>query len=348
MSDLVFKKSAIGSFYNILVSAITLILGFTRTVLLMRLLGVDSFGTIALAIVFSRFILTISSLGLDHALIQKKTPSPDGYSTHFILRVGLSLVSLLFCFGISSFLKLRYEEQLVNIFLVLLTVNLLDSTYATHVVILRRELRFGSLAITNLIASLVMTIFTPLAAYLGAGIWSLVIEQALGSLVRWVSTWIILHPWKLSFHTNMAEARSQLSYGSQVVSGNFLSTILDRFDDFWIGTALGPTALGYYSRAYDLTQYPERILSSPITTVLVPAYASFQEKCQELSKLFFRSSSLLVRIGLLINTIMLLAAPERLDRGGVRRTGSIVSPPLSSTTRTCRGSRPTRSALALG
>ena len=310
MSDSVFKKSALGSFYYIAVTSITMVLGFIRAIALMRLLGVDSFGTISLAMVFSRFVLPFSSLGLDHALLQKKAPSEEAYSTHFILRIGFSIIVGLTCLGISPIMRIGFDDQMVNIFLILLVINLIDSTYATHFVILRREMRFGSLAIINLCTSISMTILTPLAAYLGAGVWSLVLEQALGSIIRWGSAWLIIHPHQLSLRLSSEEARSQLSFGSQVTYGNLLGTVLDRFDDFWVGTTLGSTALGYYSRAYELTQYPERLLSAPITTVFISAYASRREERQELSKLFFRSSSFLVRTGFLISAIMVLTAPE--------------------------------------
>jgi O-antigen/teichoic acid export membrane protein len=310
MSDSIFNKSAIGSFYNISVSGITLILGFTRAVILMRLLGVESFGTISLALFFSKLILPLSSLGLDHALLQKKAPSPDAFSTHFILRIAFSAAVGLLCLGISPVLRIGYDDQLVNIFLVLLIIGLFDSTYATQYVILRREMRFGALAIINLCASVLMTLFTPIAAYSGAGVWSLVIEQALGSIVRWIGIWIFLRPWNISLQLNITEAHSQIAFGSQVVSGNLLGTVLDRFDDFWIGTTLGSTALGYYSRAYELTQYPERIISSPISSVFLSVYASVQDNRQELAKLFFRSSSFLVRAGLWVSALMVIVAPE--------------------------------------
>ena len=310
MSASIYTKSALGSFYNIAVSGITMILGLLRSIALMRLLGVDSFGTISLALVFSRLVLPFSTLGLDHALLQKKAPSEEAYSTHFILRIGFSVLTGLLCLGISPIMRIGLDDLVVNIFIIFLVINIVDSTYATHFVILRREMRLGSLALINLCASIIMTILTPLAAYLGAGVWSLVLEQALGSIIRWGSAWLVLRPFKLSRRLSTAEARTQLSFGSQVIGGNLLGTVLDRFDDLWVGTALGSTALGYYSRAYDLTQYPERILSAPITSVFLSAYAALQEERQELAKLFYRSSSFLVRAGTLLSVIMVLTAPE--------------------------------------
>lgn len=310
MSDPVFRKSAQGSIYSISVSMITLVLGFTRTVLLMRLLGADNFGLITLALFFSKLILPVSSWGLDHALLQKKQASPGDFSTHFILRTGFSLIIGLLCLGISPVLKISYNQLLITIFLIFVLINLLDSTYATHFVILRREMRFGSVAMVNLCASVLMTIFTPLAAFWGAGVWSLVIEQALGSTVRWIGAWVFLRPWKASLLFNVNESHSLIKFGTQVVFGNVLGTILDRFDDFWVGTVIGSSALGYYSRAYELTQYPERILSSPISSVFISAYAALQDKYQDLSKLFFHSSNFLVRAGLLICAVLLTTTTE--------------------------------------
>jgi len=59
-----------------------------------------------------------------------------------------------------------------------------------------------------------------------------------------------------------------------------------------------------------MAQYPERVLATPITSVFFSTYAAVQEDREELSKAFFRSSSFLVRIGLLMAVVLLAAAPE--------------------------------------
>jgi PST family polysaccharide transporter len=59
-----------------------------------------------------------------------------------------------------------------------------------------------------------------------------------------------------------------------------------------------------------MAQYPERVLATPITSVFFSTYAAVQENREELSKAFFRSSSFLVRIGLLMTVVLLATAPE--------------------------------------
>jgi PST family polysaccharide transporter len=59
-----------------------------------------------------------------------------------------------------------------------------------------------------------------------------------------------------------------------------------------------------------MAQYPERVLATPITNVFFSTYAALQENREELSKAFFRSSSFLVRAGLLMAGVLIIAAPE--------------------------------------
>lgn len=312
MSHTILAKSARGSAYNIVVSALTIVLGLTRSVLLMHLLLPEQFGMMTLGLFLMSFLAPLSNFGIDSALVQRETLSDKALSTHFVLRVGLALALLLGGVLLSPLLRVLYANQqaVVNIFLMLLISNLFEATFSTQGVILRRELRFGVIALLNLLASLAMTITAPLLAYLGAGMWSLVAEQVIGPLVRGIALWFVLHPWKVSLGFDREEAQKLFLFGRHIFSSNMLGILLDRFDDFWIGTTLGATPLGYYSRAYDIAQYPERVLATPITNVFFATYALLQNDKKALSQAFFRSSSFLVRAGFLLAAILITAAPE--------------------------------------
>ncbi len=312
MDESTLVKSARGSAYNLTTNAATMVLGFIRSVLLMRLLDPEYFGVIALSLFFTTLISPLSVFGIDNVLIQKKDPSKVSYSTHFILRIILGILVLLLGILFSPLMLRIYEYQkiVVYIFLFLLLFKLLEASYSTQNIVMRRELRFGPLALLNLISSIAMTIVAPLMAYLGAGIWSLVAEQVLGPIIRWIGLWLVLHPWRPSLKFNLGQAKSLLRFGSIYMSSNLLGILLDRFDDFWVGTYLGSRSLGYYSRAYALAQYPERIIATPIVNVFFPTYAAVQNNKTELSKAFFRSSSFLIRTGFLFALVLMVTAPE--------------------------------------
>ncbi|NJN55937.1 MAG: oligosaccharide flippase family protein [Anaerolineae bacterium] len=84
----------------------------------------------------------------------------------------------------------------------------------------------------------------------------------------------------------------------------------DRFDDFWIGRALGPQSLGYYSRSYEAARYPRYVVATPLVTVFYSTYARLQGDRQRLSQAFFRLSNLMVRVSFGFSLIFILMAPE--------------------------------------
>jgi len=301
-----------GATYNVAVSVIIIALSFVRSVLLMRLLMPEQFGVVALALFFMTFLTPFSTFGIDSALIQCQEPREETFATHFILRLTLAGAVLLLGLIISPLLRRIYSDQAIvaDVFLALLAVNVLAASCSTHAASLRRDMRFGPLALLNLISSLAMTITAPLLAYLGAGLWSLVAERVVGPIVRAIGYWGFLRPWHFSLRFDWDEARSFLRFGQHVSLANILGILLDRFDDFWTGTTLGPIPLGYYSRAYKVAQYPERILAKPITSVFFSTFAAVQNDREELSKAFFRSSSYLVRTGFLMTALLVFGASE--------------------------------------
>jgi PST family polysaccharide transporter len=278
----------------------------------MRLLSPEQFGYVALALFFMMFLTHFSTFGLDRALVQRQSPSRETFSTHFVLRLSLSLAVLVLGLLVSPLLRRIYADQVVvvDVLVALLLANVLVASFSTPSARLKRDLRFGAIALLNLLSSIAMTISAPLLAYLGAGVWSLVVEQVIGYLIRWVGLWVVLHPWRFSLHFDWAEAKSLIQFGRHVLFADLLGILLDRFDDFWAGTALGATTLGYYSRAYQIAQYPVRVLATPVTHVFFATYSALQDSEPELTRAFFRSSGFLVRTGFLLAVVLLVAIPE--------------------------------------
>jgi PST family polysaccharide transporter len=308
----VLGRSVKGVTYSVAVSVVTMVLGFARSVLLMRLLGPEEFGHVSLALFFMVYVTHVTTMGLDSALIQRPSLGDRALSTHLTLRTLMALGALVLGLGISPGLRLIYTEQprVVDVLLALLLANVLSASFSTPNAVLRRELRFGALAVMNLVSSLVMTVGAPLMALLGAGVWSLVFEQVAGYVVRWVGLWVVVRPCKPALGLDREEARSMLGFGRRVLLSQFLGITLDRFDDFWAGTALGATPLGYYSRAYEMAGYPARVLATPVTYVFFSTFSALQRDRPGLSRAVSLSSSFLVRVGFLIAAVLLTTIPE--------------------------------------
>lgn len=306
------RRSVQGTLLNAKASSITLITGFARLVLLARLLLPEHFGVITLALFFLSLTSVIRTFGPLQAFIQQQEDSERHIATFTTLRVGLTAVAILLTFLIAPLLQFFYPDQpsLVPVLLVCALFELLRSFNDVAEATLRRKLQFRRLSILDVSGSITMTVVAPAAALAGAGVWALVVERVVGQVIRLFGLWVYRPPLKLSFAVDLQLLRWYFNFGRFVFLNYNLNFLLNRFDDFWVGSILGSSALGYYSRAFESARFPRRILSAPLLDVFFPAFARLQGDREALSKAFFRLCSLIVRMGFLLFGGLALAAPE--------------------------------------
>ena len=305
-------KALRGSVLNIGSSIITSLSGFLRSVLLARLLLPEDFGVVALALFFISLAMQVQRFGLGKAYILRDGDSSASRETFASLHMGLTAVAACLALMATPILVRLYPEQpqLVPILIVLVLFEALDAFNSVAATILAKDLRFRRVAVLGVASSLSMTVIAPLAALAGAGVWALVVERVIGTVIRAIGLWVVKRPWRPRFRIDRSLARWYLKFGSILFANDVQGFFLDRFDDFWTGTFLGTTALGFYSRAYDFARYPRRMLSGPLVKVFLPTFASLQNDRLRLSKAFYRVSSVIVRIGFLVFGTFALVAPE--------------------------------------
>ncbi|MGC9398867.1 MAG: lipopolysaccharide biosynthesis protein [Anaerolineae bacterium] len=312
IGDSIATKTVKGSFFSLGSSAITIVSGFARSVILARLLTPRDFGIVALALFFLSITNQFRDFGFNWALVHRDTDVSVATSTHFVLRVGMTFVMMLLTLAAAPVLNHLYplQPRMISALLVLSLIEFLNAVNSTPNFTLRKKMEFKYLAILDVVSSLAMTIFAPAMALAGLGFWSLVGEQAIAALVRTIGLWGIRRPWRLSLKFDKGIARWYFRFGYFVFLSSSLTFLLDQFDDFWTGTVLGAVPLGFYSRAYEFARYPRRAIANPITRVFFPAYAKLQHDRLRLSKAFYRASSLMIRVGFLLSLVFVLVAPE--------------------------------------
>lgn len=301
-----------GSFFSIGSAAITIVSGFVRSIVLARLLLPEHFGTVALALFFVSLTDSIRNFGFHEALIHRDTDIPKAASTYFVLKVSLTAIIVLLMLALTPLLRTFYpaQPQMISAMIALSFVEIVRAVNSTPDILLRKNLDFKYLALLDVSSSLAMTIVAPAMAWAGFGFWSLVGELAVPVLIRTVGLWVVRRPWRLSLRFDKEIARWYFRFGSFLFLSSSFGFLLDQFDDFWTGTALGATPLGFYSRAYEFARYPRRVIGTPITRVFFPTYAKLQHDRLQLSKAYYRASGLIVRVGFLFSLVFALVIPE--------------------------------------
>ncbi len=306
------RQAFSGSIASFAASAVTITLGVARSLLLLKLLRPDDFGVATQALFFVGLTALIRLPGMDRGIVHREEVSQSTLSSWFTLRMSTLGGSLLLMALLTPLIARFYPDMplLGPVILAFLAINVVAGLSAVQEVIHSRDLHFKRIAWANALSAIAMTVITPYLAWRGWGVWSLVAERFIGQFTRMVVFWSSRHMWFPHLGWNKTEVRWLRDFGLKGMANANLSYALNRFDDFWVGTFLGKTALGYYSRAYELARYPRRLAANPLLTVFFPTFARLQTDREKLSKAFTRSSAIIIRFGLWVSLLFILLAPE--------------------------------------
>ncbi len=304
-----------GSAYSVAASLATMSLGFLRTLLLLRFLGPEAFGVMGMAMVYAAAALQLVDWGLDQGVLHRQARDRPTLATYGWLRMGTVATAALALFLAAPILGALYPRmpELPAVLRGMSLVVLLQGLSFIQETMMSRDMRFDRRALVDVAAAATMTVVAPYLAWRGWGVWALVAEQASGIGVRALLTWGPLRMWRPHRGWDPEIARWFVRFGGPLwLSGN-IQFLLERFDDFWVGTVLGQEALGLYARAFEFAQYPRRVVAGPLVLVLTPAFARLQGDRRRLSQAFYRGAYVLLRASLLLSGAMAIALPELLQ-----------------------------------
>lgn len=264
-------------------------INFVVTIILANLLNPQDFGLIGIVTVFVGFISVFSNLGLGSALVQRKNINEVQISTLFWINMmggaASALIIVLAAYPISLFYK---EPLLINLTLTLSLNFLITPFYQINRKLLEKELRFQAIAIISIIGILVSGLAGVLAAFLGFGVWSLVI-QSISLNLSYLALFQLMKNWTPHFMFDFGSCTRLIRFGLNMV-GIRLTAYLERnIDILLIGKLLGATQLGYYALAYRVMFFPIRQISYTFTDVLFPIFSKVQDELSVIQNGYLKS-----------------------------------------------------------
>lgn len=291
MSESIAKKAIKGTVWSACDRFGVMALQFAVNLILARLLTPTDFGTIGLLYIFMAVSQTFIDGGFGSALIQKKNPTETDYSTIFYwnILIGLFFYGILFISAhwISDFYHLPI---LSNILKVLGCSLVLYGMNAIQVNRLQKQLKFNTLAKTNISSYLMSASMTIFLAYNGYGVWSLVAMAICQPAFRIIFLFILTH-WHPRLAFSVQSLKELLSFGGYLLIGNLLESIFKNIQGLIIGRKFSAAQMGYYSQADKLDQIVSYSIPQVISSVMYPVFSQYQddkERLRELMKYDFR------------------------------------------------------------
>jgi PST family polysaccharide transporter len=266
------------------------------TVVLARLLIPADFGLVAMVTAITGLGQAFADLGLSEATIQHPEITHDQVSTLFWINVGIGLALTTVTVSLGPVLAWFYREpRLIGITLLVSLTFLICGLRVQHDALLRRQMRFLSLAIRDVSSYAIAVPVAIVMAWRGAGYWALVALPLTLNLVQMVLSWWMAG-WLPGLPRRDAKVRPLIAFGGKVAASYLIFNANRSADSVLIGWYWGAGPLGLYSRAMNLLLLPVRQLGGPARSVAVPAFSRVQAEPERLARYYLRTASLIMWI----------------------------------------------------
>lgn len=253
--------------------AISLSLAFV----LAALLGPRAFGVIAMALVFINFVEMLQQQGLMPAIVSRRVLTERHADTAFWLVTAVGLVCTLAAVLLAPWwANVNGLPELAPVIRVLALTVPLTSTVVIHEALLRRELAFKKLTLRTWISLVAGGIAGVLGAVLGLGVWALVLQQVVTSVVVVIVLWTV-SAWRPRFRVDRVAARELWSYSTRAASSSLGLFIGGRIDVLLTGLLFGPVIVGLYRLAQRLTSTAVDVTARGMQAVALPGLSGVQD-----------------------------------------------------------------------
>lgn len=268
---------------------VSILAKFLLTPILARILAPEEFGVAAVGFSIVIFFFIVGYAGLPQALIIAKDDKPELWSTAFWLNLGIGLALGAGAFfaapQLALLVKVPEAAPLIRAFSLLIPLQLLQSIGWAR---LMRDQRHSRLATADMSADILGAVVAVGAAFAGAGVWSLVIQQFVSLLVRLP---IVL--WRtglnLKFHCSPSELRPYFGFSANVLATDVFSFLINGLPMVILGRNLPTAAIGVYDISMRLAGLPRMILSSSLAVTLLPAFVRIRDDLERMKRTTIKS-----------------------------------------------------------
>lgn len=304
------EKTVSGAIWSAIQKFGSTTLAFISTIVLARLLTPEDYGYIGMLAIFMAVASTFIDGGFGSALIQKQRPTREDYSTIFYWNFGLSIVLytiLFFCApAIARFYELPLLSSVLRVQGIVLIVNAIRIVQTNQ---LRKQLKFKKIASVELAVSVLSLAVTIYLAWKGFGVWALVAQQLVVSVLTTTIYWVTGH-WTPLLAFSKQSFKELFNFGSFVLLSNLVSTISNNIQGLLIGKFYTAATMGYYSKARSTETLSSTFISSVIDQVSYPVLAEAQHDKPQMIRMLKKFIGVLAYITFpLMLLLMLLAKP---------------------------------------
>lgn len=306
------RKAVSGVKWTSTSAVISSTIQLVQVAVLARFLDKADFGLMAMAL----FVIGISGIfidmGISNALIYKQRVNKYQLSTLFWSNIILGILIYAIILSSSPYIAILYDTPELRSVINWVGITFLILPWGQQFdALLRRDMRFKTLAIRDILSKTVGLILAVVLAIKGYGVYALVYANLAGALVATSLLFVLgmkdYRP-QFIFSYRSLKKKGFFSFGLFQMGEKSINYFNSNFDTLLIGKLLGMEALGVYNIAKTITVKPYQILNPIITKVAFPVFAKVQNEIDILKNAYLKVVSTLVSLNGPIYVLMILLA----------------------------------------
>ena len=281
---------------------------FISGIILARLLTPYDYGCIGMLSIFMVLAESFIDGGFGSALIQKKQPTQEDYSTIFWWNLGMACLMYAILYVCAPAISRFYDIPLLCD--VLRVQGIVLFIYAFNIVQrnqLRKSLNFKVLSIVSIISSIIVLLVTIIMAYKGYGVWALVAHNLVGAAIPAIVFWFVIK-WRPIVTFSKQSFKELFGFGFYMFWTHLIESFSRQVTGLVIGKVYNPTTLGYYSKALGTERIASHTISSIMTQVTYPLYAEVQDNRKVMINMIKRLTTTISYITFPLMFILMLTA----------------------------------------
>lgn len=260
------------------------IINLLVTFVLARILLPSDFGALELVLVITSISNVLVDSGFSKALIRDKKATDLDKSTVFWVNIAIAsilyLVLFLFAPALAVFFKAPDFTRLGRVAFFSIIISSFSNIQNVS---FTKELQFKPIAIASLSSVIVSGVIAIVLAYLGMGVWALVIMILSGSVISTGCLWI-LGKWRPSLQFSCESLVKYFKFGSFILVQSLFDRITADIESIVIGRYYNKSQLGYFAQSKKINLYFSQALSGIILKVSYPALVKIGSSDEKLKQ----------------------------------------------------------------
>lgn len=286
--------------------AITMIV----SIILARLLSPDDYGLLALTAVFTSLADVLIDGGMSTALIRKREVSDGDYSAVFAISSITAIILYAVLFVAAPYVANYYDSPiLASVIRVMGLVFFIQAFTVVRNGIINRNMQFKLLFRCNMISSIVSGVLGIVCAFVGIGVWALVVQRLFQQAILTVLLLCRIQ-WKIKWRFDLSRIREMLGFSIGVLGTSLLSYIGNNLYNVVIGKRLSVADVGYYEKGYQLPMQFSLYTFGAMSSVLLPTLSKSQDDMARFKRITRKVAGMTAFLVFPLMIIMLLCSKE--------------------------------------